>query len=86
MYINKRLISVLLAAVMMLSIGITAQAIMSTVANFIDCNLHTLAVKSDLTLWGWDLNLYGESSACSAASLSSCRTPFIRFGMVSPFL
>lgn len=60
MYMNKRLISVLLAAVMMLSIGITAQAKTSTVVNSIDGNLHTMAVKSDITRWGWGLNLYGE--------------------------
>lgn len=57
---KKILISVLLTAVMMLSIGITAQAKTSTVVNAIDGNLHTLGVKSDLTLWGWGLNLYGE--------------------------
>jgi alpha-tubulin suppressor-like RCC1 family protein len=44
----------------MLSIGMTAHAKTLTVGNSGDGNLHTLAVKSDGTLWGWGLNLYGQ--------------------------
>jgi alpha-tubulin suppressor-like RCC1 family protein len=56
----KRFIAIFLAAVTILSLGMTAQAKTLTIGNPVDGNLHTLAVKSDGTLWGWGLNLYGE--------------------------